>query len=196
MYTQAFGRYTAQVYGTELEHERAVQARERATGVVRAVGEYLPFASNTFDLVFSNEVIEHVADDRRTAQEMVRVTRPGGHIVAYCPNRLWPFETHGIYWRGTYHFGNVPLVNYLPNALRDRLAGHVRVYTRRALLALFEGLPAQTVHYQTAYPGFDNVVARFPRLGPLVRSISYKMERWPIAGRFGLSHFLIVRKGD
>ena len=40
---------------------------------------------------------EHVDDDRKTAAEMVRVTRPGGIIVAFAPNRLYPFETHGAY---------------------------------------------------------------------------------------------------
>jgi len=194
MYTLAFGRYSKQVFGTEVEHERAVQARTRATGVVQAVGEHLPFKSNRFDVVFNNEVLEHVNDDRQTVREMVRVTRPGGHVVTFLPNRLWPFETHGIYWRGSYHFGNKPLVNYLPNALRNRLAPHVRVYTRRALLALFADLPVEVTHYQTAYPGFDNVVERYPRVGPLIRSISYKLESWPISNRFGLSHLLIVRK--
>jgi SAM-dependent methyltransferase len=194
MYTQAFSRYSSSVFGTELEHERAVQARERATGVVQAVGEHLPFRNDSFDVVFNNEVIEHVTDDLQTVREMVRVTRPGGYVVTFCPNRLWPFETHGIYWRGVYSFGNKPLVNYLPNVLRNRLAPHVRVYTRRSLLALFDDLPVQVTHCQTAYPGFDNVVERFPRLGPLVRSISYQMEGWAILGRFGLSHFLVVQK--
>ena len=194
MYTQAFGRYSAQVFGTELEHKRAVQARDRATGVVQAVGEQLPFRSHTFDVVFNNEVIEHVTDDRQTVREMVRVTRPGGYVVTFCPNRLWPFETHGVYWRGTYSFGNKPLVNYLPDILRNRLAPHARVYTRRSLLALFDDLPVQAAHIQTVYPGFDNVVERYARFGPLVRSISYKLENWPLSDRFGLSHFLIVQK--
>jgi len=194
MYTQAFGRYSARVFGTELEHERAVQARNRATGVVQAAGEHLAFRTHTFDIVFNNEVIEHVTDDRQTVREMVRVTRPGGHVVTFCPNRLWPFETHGIYWRGAYSFGNKPLVNYLPDGLRNRLAPHVRVYTRRSLLALFDDLPVRVVHLQTAYPGFDNVVERFPRLGPLIRSLSYKLENWPLGKHFGLSHVLIVQK--
>jgi SAM-dependent methyltransferase len=194
MYTQAFLRYSEQVFGTELERPRAVQARQRATGVVQAVGEALPFKSNTFDLVFSNEVIEHVNDDRWSVREMVRVTRPGGHVLVFCPNRLWPFETHGIYWRGRYSFGNKPLVNYLPDRLRNRLAPHVRAYNRRALRALFEGLPVRVAHHQTVYPGYDNVVQRFPRFGPLIRSLSYVLENWPVSGRFGLSHYLIVQK--
>jgi hypothetical protein len=54
---------------------------------------------------------------------------------------MHPFETHGIYWRGKYHFGNIPLVNYLPRKWRDRLAPHVRVYSKRDLEKLFAGLP-------------------------------------------------------
>lgn len=194
MYTQAFSRYSPHVYGVEVERERAVQALDRAAGVAQAVGEGLPFPDDTFDLVFNHEVLEHVADDRKVAREMVRVTRPGGYVVTFAPNRLWPWETHGIHWRGRYHFGNVPLINYLPDALRDRLAWHVRVYTRRTLCALFHDLPVRVVHHSTVYPGFDNIVRRFPRLGPLIRASSYHLEGWPVADQFGLSHFLIVQK--
>lgn len=194
MYTQAFRRYSSAVYGVEVERDRAVQALDRAAGVAQAVGERLPFPDNTFDLVFNHEVLEHVADDRQVAREMVRVTRPGQYIVTFVPNRLWPWETHGIHWRGQYHFGNVPLINYLPDILRDRLAWHVRVYTRRRLRALFQALPARILYHCTVYPGFDNLVHRFPRLGPLVREISYRLEGWPIANQFGLSHFLVVQK--
>ena len=74
-------------------------------------------------------MIEHVTDDAAAAAEMVRVVAPGGRIVIFCPNRLYPFETHGHYWRGRYHFGNTPLINYLPDPLRNRLAPHVRAYT-------------------------------------------------------------------
>ena len=194
MYTEAFRRYTPHVYGTEVEHDRARHAAARAAGVVQAVGEALPFRSDVFDVVYSHEVLEHVTDDRQVVREAVRVTRPGGYVVTYVPNRLWPFETHGVYWRGTDHFGNIPLVNYLPDRLRDRLAWHVRVYTRRGLLRLFDDLPADVHVHRTIYPGFDNVVRRFPTAGPLIRGLSYRLETWPIADRFGLSHLLVVRK--
>lgn len=194
MYTEAFRRYSAQVYGVEVELERAIQAFPRAAGIAQAVGEALPFASDTFDLVFGHEVLEHVADDRQVVREMVRVARPGAHVVTFAPNRLWPWETHGVYWRGRYHFGNIPLVNYLPNVLRNRLAWHVRTYTRRRLLSLFGGLPVRIVHLSTVYPGFDNVVHRSARLGRWVRVVSYRCEHMPILDRCGLSHFLVVQK--
>ncbi len=194
MYTEAFSRYSPHVYGVEVELNRARHAASRAAGVAQAVGEALPFPANTFDVVYNHEVLEHVADDRQVVHEAVRVARPGGYVVTYAPNRLWPFETHGIYWRGTYHFGNVPLVSYLPDLLRDRLAPHVRVYTRHGLTRLFEGLPVRICLHRTVYPGFDNVVHRFGRAGAVVRAASRALETWPFADQFGLSHFLVVQK--
>jgi SAM-dependent methyltransferase len=194
MYTQAFGRYAQQVYGVEVELERAVEAIDRAAGVAQAVGEALPFADGTFGVVFNHEVLEHVSDDRQVVSEAVRVTCPGGYVVTFVPNRLWPWETHGVHWRGRYHFGNVPLINYLPDPLRNRLAWHVRVYTRRDLVGLFDGLPVKMLFHRTVYPGFDNVVARWPKMGPLVRAVAYRLERTPVLDQFGLSHLLVVQK--
>lgn len=191
MYTSAFQRYTSHVMGVEVEIARAMEAQERARGVAQAVGETLPFEDDAFDVVFSHEVLEHVTDDRRCAAEMVRVARPGGHIVVFVPNRLYPFETHGIYWRGVYHFGNKPLVNWLPNVLRDRLAPHVRAYTRRGLRRLFAGQPVRTVAHTQIYPGYDNIVAQRPRLGQWVRSVTYTLEQTPLRS-MGLSHFMVL----
>jgi SAM-dependent methyltransferase len=194
MYTRAFRRFSPHVYGVEVELERAVQAIKRTAGVAQSVGEALPFPDGTFDVVFNHEVLEHVTDDQLVAREAVRVARPGGCVVTYAPNRLWPWETHGIYWRGQYRFGNIPLVNYLPDLLRNRLAWHVRAYTRQQLLGLFSDLPIEVRVHRTVYPGFDNVVHRFPALGRVVRAASYQLETWPVADQFGLSHFLVVQK--
>lgn len=194
MYTEAFQRFSPHVYGLEIEHERAIQALGRARGVAQAVGEALPFPSNGFDVVFNHEVLEHVDDDRQVVREMVRVARPGSYVVTFVPNRLWPWETHGFHWRAKYHFGNTPLINYLPDPLRNRLAWHVRVYTRRGVLGLFRDLPVKVLHHRTVYPGYDNIVRRFGSLGRLARAVSYRLERLPLLDQFGLSHFLVVQK--
>lgn len=203
MYTAAFLRETPHVFGVEIEHERALEAQEqkRAAGVVQSSGERLPFPDAAFDIVFSHEVLEHVADDRTCAAEMVRVTRrpepaegrPGGRIVIFVPNRLYPFETHGIYWRGRYRFGNAPLVNWLPPPLRDRLAPHVRAYTAGGLRRLFGDLPVRIIHHTQIFPGYDNIVARAPGLGRALRAFTYTLERTPLR-IFGLSHLLVMEK--
>jgi SAM-dependent methyltransferase len=176
-----------------------VEAREACdlptgrAGVSQAVGEHLPFPDGAFDIVFSHEVLEHVTDDRACVAEMVRATRPGGRIIVFVPNRLYPFETHGVFWRGSYRFGNIPLVNWLPAPLRDRLAPHVRAYTARGLRQLFDGLPVRVVHHTVIFPGYDKIVARAPALGRVMRAVTYALERTPLR-MFGLSHFLVVEK--
>lgn len=193
MYTAAFMRYTPHVFGVEIEWERAAQARSRAAALVVAPGEHLPFADSSFDIVFSHEVIEHVTDDALTAREMARVARRGGYIVLFCPNRWWPFETHGHFWRGRYYFGNTPLINYLPDVWRDQLAPHVRVYTGHKLRALFDGLPVRVVVHRRIFPGFDNIAARRPALARLIRGLTYALESTPLQV-LGLSHLLILQK--
>ena len=124
---------------------------------------------------------------------MIRVARPGGRIVIFVPNRLYGFETHGVFWRGRYCFGNVPVVNWLPTRLRDRLAPHVRAYTSRDLQRLFDALPVRVVHHTQIYPGYDNIVARSQALGRLIRSVTYALEGTPLRA-FGLSHFLVLER--
>jgi SAM-dependent methyltransferase len=195
MYTAAFGRHTPHAVGIEVEFDRAQEAKRQNLMVVQAVGEALPFKSNVFDLVFSHEVIEHVQDDQQTAAEMVRVTAPNGRLAIFCPNRWYPFETHGHYWRGKYHFGNTPLINYLPDFLRDRLAPHVRAYSGRKLRALFTGRSVQLLHHTQIFPGYDNIVVRRPELGRWLRRLTYFLERTPLRV-LGLSHFLVLEKTD
>lgn len=179
--------------GLEIEFERALEAAAKTPRVVCGVGEQLPFADNTFDLILSHEVLEHVQDDAAAVREIVRTLRPGGRLVLFCPNRGYPFETHGIYWRGKYHFGNVPLVNYLPRSLRDKLAPHVEIYTRRDLDRLFRGLPVKIITRRTIFGAYDNIIARHPRVGRIVRAVLQTMENSPLQC-FGLSHFWVVEK--
>jgi SAM-dependent methyltransferase len=193
-YLAAFGRVAEnRRFGLEIELARARLALPTATGVAAGAGEALPFADATFDVVLSNEVIEHVQDDRRALAEMARVVRPGGRILVFCPNRWYPVEQHGVFWRGRYRFGNIPLVNYLPTPLRDRLAPHVRAYTRRGLLRLLDGLPVTLVHHGRIFGGYDNIEYRWPRFGRLLKQTLYAAEKTPLAV-LGISHLLVLEK--
>lgn len=184
-----------EVWGLDYERDRVAEAARRLgpERLVVGAGEALPFPDASFDVVISNEVIEHVRDDRESVSEMVRVLTPGGRAVVFCPNRWYPVEQHGVYWRGRYRFGNIPLVNYLPDPLRDRLAPHVRTYTRRDLLRLFEGLPVEVVTYRRIFGGYDNLVRRFGTSGRLLRSALQRAEGGPLQA-LGLSHLLVVER--
>ncbi len=195
MYVRALLPYADTVDGIDIEAEHlAIAARNVPTAALSlAVCEQLPYPDGVFDLVLSHEVLEHVQDDRLAAAEMARVLKPGGRAVIFAPNRLYPFETHGYYWRGRYHFGNTPLINYLPNTLRDRLAPHVRAYMAAGLRELFSGQPVRVVHHTQIYPGYDNLVYRRPGLGKWLRRVTYGLENSQLT-RFGISHLLVVEK--
>lgn len=196
MYLSHLAKDACQAVGLDIELERTFEAHQLTEQVLCGAGEALPLPGEYFDLVLSHEVLEHVQDDQAAIREIVRVLRPGGRLVLFVPNRGYPFETHGIYWQGKYRFGNIPLVNYLPRSLRNRLAPHVRVYSRKDLEALFRGLPVRFVHRTVIFGAYDNIIARRPAMGKVLRSILQTLERTPLRG-LGLSHFWVIEKtGD
>jgi len=179
--------------GLDVEFERTLEAHQQNERILCGVGEHLPFENDFFDLILSNEVIEHVQSDKLAVQEIVRTLRPGGRLVLFCPNRGYGFETHGIFWHGEYHFGNIPFVNYLPRKLRDKLAPHVNVYTRRDLNRLFAGLPVKIITRRTIFGAYDNIIQRKPALGRILRAVLQFLEKTPLQV-LGLSHFWVVEK--
>jgi ubiquinone/menaquinone biosynthesis C-methylase UbiE len=191
--SQVSRRFSPDVEAFDLELERVRAAQVDTPNALVAAAEALPYRANLFDTVLSNEVIEHVADDHAAVAEMVRVLKPGGRIVLFCPNRWYPVEQHGHYWKGQYHFGNTPLINYLPDRWRNRLAPHVRTYTAHHVKHLFDGLPVKIVHHSRIFGGYDNIIQRYPHLGRWMRNTLYLLERTPFRF-FGLSHLLVVEK--
>jgi ubiquinone/menaquinone biosynthesis C-methylase UbiE len=54
----------------------------------------LPYSDNTFDVIVSNQVMEHVQNYKETVAEMRRVLKPGGVCLHMFPSRLRPIESH------------------------------------------------------------------------------------------------------
>lgn len=186
-------RFTSHVEAFDIEYDRVRVARNDIANALVAAGEALPYAANCFDVVLSHEVIEHVVDDRRSLRELLRVTRVGGRILLFCPNRWYPFETHGHYWRGDYHFGNTPLINYLPAPWRGKLAPHVRAYTRAEIEQLLLDEAAEILHHSRIYGGYDNIIARLGAPAVAMRNLLYRFEGTPL-DTWALSHFVVIEK--
>lgn len=86
----------ASVVGADLAAEAAGVAWRNLRGqsalVIQADLARLPFAPATFDLVYSEGVIHHTADPRRTFRSLAALVRPGGHIAAGLYHRPTKFS--------------------------------------------------------------------------------------------------------
>ena len=147
------GRHVAAAYqhprvtaiGTDLSFQDLEAARERlmfhdrlgehghgAWGLNVADITALPFAAHAFDLVICSEVMEHIHDEMAAAAELYRVLKPGRPMVISVP-RFFP---EWVCWRFSdeYHMAN---------------QGHIRIYRKKRLVAMFENLGLQLtgLHY-------------------------------------------------
>lgn len=77
-------------------------------GVIKNVaGEALPFQNESFDIVYSTNVLEHVTSPRKVIEESIRICKSGGVIQIVVPN-------HGSFYEGHYA---VPYFPYSPKWL-------------------------------------------------------------------------------
>lgn len=75
------------ISGIELIEERAELARKRSINVTLAdLGKTLPLNSNSYDLIHSNQVIEHVPDVDLFTEEIMRLLTPGGRVIVSTEN--------------------------------------------------------------------------------------------------------------
>jgi SAM-dependent methyltransferase len=89
--------------GIDLSEVAVATARWRGHDDVHlAAVEEIPFPDATFDIVTCLDVIEHTRDDQRTLAELLRVTRPGGLLLATVPayQALWSaHDTANLHYR-------------------------------------------------------------------------------------------------
>jgi ubiquinone/menaquinone biosynthesis C-methylase UbiE len=84
-------------------------------------GEALSFPDESFDLVYSSNVLEHVQDPARVLAESVRVLKPGGYLFFTYPNYCSFWEGHyGMFW--------IPCMNKPMAKLYVRLFGRYAGY--------------------------------------------------------------------
>ena len=89
-----FAKAGATVTGVDLapsaiELARANFSQQGLKGAFEvADGEHLPFADNSFDLVFAHGVVQYTANPRQLVSECRRVLKPGGEAVFQVYNRI------------------------------------------------------------------------------------------------------------
>jgi 2-polyprenyl-3-methyl-5-hydroxy-6-metoxy-1,4-benzoquinol methylase len=136
------------VHGVEIVEERAEIAEQRGIQVARTdLNSPLPFADGTFDVVCSNQVIEHLRDTDLFVSEVFRILRPRGYAVVSTENLAswhniaslffgWqPFSLTNV----SHQLGSIgnPLALHRGEASQWKSWEHVRVFAYRGLAELF-----------------------------------------------------------
>jgi methionine biosynthesis protein MetW len=164
--------------GVEYLPDHAEQARARGIDVIEAdLNEPLPFDDASFDLVHSNQVIEHLRATDRFLDELARITAPGGSVILSTNNLAsWHnvlslalgFQPLPSHVSDEVHVGN-PLDPRRGARHADAGQTHLRIFTTRALreLACEHGLETTATRMNGYYP-LPPIAARIAaRLDPL-----------------------------
>ena len=93
-FADAFSRRGARYVGLEPDAGEMSAAGIHLSNSVRGDGTNLPFADNSFDVVYSSNVAEHIPNPWDMGEEMLRVTRPGGLTILSYTVWLGPFGGH------------------------------------------------------------------------------------------------------
>lgn len=75
----------------------------------------LPFKDNSFDIIFSNAVIEHVGNSERQMEFAKEIMRVGKKWFVTTPNRFFPFELH-VY---------LPFIHYFPQKIQKYIMENI-----------------------------------------------------------------------
>ena len=125
-----FAKGGARVTGVDLtasaiELARANFAQQGLHGDLKvANGERLPFADNSFDLVYAHGVVQYTADPRRLVEECGRVLKPGGEAIFQVYNRIsWLNALSKLMKVGLEHDDAPVLLKFSAREFRRLLSG-------------------------------------------------------------------------
>lgn len=155
--------------------ERTVRSIQQLVGtdVHQIDGGVTPFEDGAFDQIVIVDFLEHIPDDRAFAQELARITRPGGQVIINVP-----------------HLKPGSMLNRLRHAigLTDEWHGHLRPgYTLEGLRQLLA--PAFLIEESTTYSGaFSELI------DTALNGIYLRLQRQNAGGRS--SKGTVITEGD
>ncbi len=184
--------------GVDVIEERIQKAKEREKDNLNVeffhlTNDDLPFPDAFFDGVMMNEVLEHVTDEVHTLREILRVLRPGGHLVIMSPNRWFPFEGHGMHIGERVFAFPVPVLPWLPSTIGQQFM-FARNYWPSEMRDLVNRVGFAVWKVDFVWPIFEvwpwlpqPVIRQYRKVLPVI-------ERTPFVRRFGVSVFLVAQK--
>ena len=180
-----------EIFGLDLSEEGVKLANKK--GIITKVTDLnngIPFKSNKFDLVFSNQVVEHIYDTDLLFRESFRVLKKGGYLITITPNLSF-WINRLIFSLGIYPiFLEVSLKNkllgegFLKKIIYDKdTVGHVRVFNLPALVDILE-LYGFKVEEKIGLP--------FPFKTPRILTLLYLFLDWIFSKKPSLARDIMV----
>lgn len=181
----AFDKAGADYYTCEPDVGEMAAAGIKLQTSVRGSGLDLPFLSDAFDVTYSSNVAEHVPDPWRMADEMLRVTKPGGVMIYSYTVWLGPFGGHETGLWQHYVGGEFAARRY------EKKMG--KPPKNRWGASLFNVSAADGLDYARGVHGDGQqeveLVAAFPRYHPWW---AWWMVRVPVLREFAVSNLVLV----
>lgn len=151
-------------------------------------GEKLPFSNHSFDLIIATEVLEHVADLKKTISEFKRVIKPGGFILVSVPTYL---NLRGI----SKKIMEAKLGVGTWEPARSHPGGFERFLTPGKILEFFKDCKIITTH------GSHYGIAWSPPRIPLYPDslspfFDYTLGKFPPLKKFGMAFFFLAQKNN
>ncbi len=163
----------ATVYGIDMDSVLETDNAAAPYAVRGDVGR-LPFSSNSFDMVISRSVIEHLEDPAAVFSEFWRVLRPGGKVVVITPNKydyvsviaaLTPYRVHRSLVSKIFR---VPEDDVFPTLYRANTLSAIR---KTFATAGFVPKQVETINHYPAYLMFSPILFRLGILYERVTSL-------------------------
>ncbi len=103
--------YPGNITAVGLEDASFLTDKFKGLTFIKADGLKLPFADNSFDLVTSFAVIEHVGCHQNQEKYVTELCRVGKSCFISTPNRWYPIEVHTV----------LPLIHWLPAIVHRKI---------------------------------------------------------------------------
>jgi len=192
-YSYYFQSHGGEAIGLDLRPIHIAKGHSKNKNVNYIIGDAqnISIRSSTIDLVFINEVLEHVPDDEKVILESNHVLKNDGYISIFAPNKFYPFEGH---WN-IGGFGVFPFLSWAPTIIRKWVfklfkRNYIPIYTRSILKKMVSPL-FNIIDIHEILPGFKRYRKRV-QFKKIIRIIE-SLEKTPLK-RLGVSIFIFAKK--
>lgn len=159
------------------EYARLFPQWQSRVKTIAAHGESVPLDDASFDVVISDNVVDHARSPARIVSELVRVLRPGG-ILYFTVHVHHPLYEHASHLHGAWRALGLPFEV-------GPFADHTVHFTPRGARRIFEGRPLDILHEDDGIAAAREDARSTPprHAGDRLKRVFYKNARYELIAR-------------